>query len=152
MGGGGLFTGNIDLECTINLLIVMVVFACVRSPAPCAIAWRCRGGLSAQRLWTDLRGHLRQRRAPGASSSAPAAPVPPAARSPRPDGGAACPRQLANNRGHSEMLSKVYKELMILGFIAFVVAMAQELGLHVSAADIKCFHFADMLLSCAVIL
>ena len=60
--------------------------------------------------------------------------------------------QLANNRGHSEMLSKVYKELMILGFIAFVVAMAQELGLHVSAADIKCFHFADMLLSCAVIL
>ena len=65
VGGGGLFTGNIDLECTINLLIVMVVFACVRSPAPCAIAWRCRGGLSAQRLWTDLRGHLRQRRAPG---------------------------------------------------------------------------------------
>ena len=34
MGGGGLFTGNIDLACTINLLIVMVVFACVRSPVP----------------------------------------------------------------------------------------------------------------------
>ena len=151
MGGGGLFTGNIDLQCTINLLIVMVVFACVRSPAPRAIAWRCRGGLSAQWLWTDLRGHLRQRRASGAPSSAPAAPAPPAARSLALT--AAPPAlQLANNRGHSEMLSKVYKELMILGFIAFVVAMAQELGLHVSAADIKCFHFADMLLSCAVIL
>ena len=34
MGGGGIFTGNINLLCTSNMMIAMVSFACVSSAGP----------------------------------------------------------------------------------------------------------------------
>eukprot|EP01048_Picozoa_sp_COSAG05_P022697 COSAG05_NODE_4641_length_1425_cov_1361.820783_2_plen_164_part_01 len=56
------------------------------------------------------------------------------------------------SKSHAEMLSKVYKELMILGFIAFCVIMSKEFGLHMSPTMLHCFEFCDLLLSISVLL
>ena len=37
-------------------------------------------------------------------------------------------RRFEDNKAHREILSKVYKELMILGFIAFGLIMGKEVG------------------------
>eukprot|EP01050_Picozoa_sp_SAG11_P001664 SAG11_NODE_75_length_18024_cov_5.885356_11_plen_268_part_00 len=59
---------------------------------------------------------------------------------------------IAGNVAHIEMLSKFYKELMILGFISFVVVMSREFGLHMSAEAHHCFEFADMLVTITMLL
>ena len=51
------------------------------------------------------------------------------------------------------MLSKVYKELMILGFIAFAVILFKELGwIHWNTATLHCFEFCDLLVSICVLI
>jgi Ca2+-binding EF-hand superfamily protein len=58
----------------------------------------------------------------------------------------------SSNIAHKEMLTKVYKELMILGFIAFALIMSKELGLKVSAEKMHCFEFCDLLVTICVLL
>jgi Ca2+-binding EF-hand superfamily protein len=60
--------------------------------------------------------------------------------------------QASANIAHKEMLTKVYKELMILGFIAFAVIMSKEFGIKVSAAKMHCFEFCDLLVTICVLL
>ena len=63
------------------------------------------------------------------------------------------PAQLAGNKAHSEMLSKVYKELMILGFIAFALIMGKEVGaVDWGPETLHCFEFCDLLVSICVLL
>ena len=51
------------------------------------------------------------------------------------------------------MLSKVYKELMILGFIAFAVILFKELEwIHWNTATLHCFEFCDLLVSICVLI
>lgn len=50
------------------------------------------------------------------------------------------------------MLTKIYKELMILGFIAFAVILAKEFGMGMSAEKLHCFEFCDLLVSICVLL
>jgi hypothetical protein len=57
-----------------------------------------------------------------------------------------------DNKAHSELLTKVYKELMILGFIAFAVILSKEFGLHMAPETLHCFEFCDLLVSITVLL
>ena len=50
-------------------------------------------------------------------------------------------KRFEHNQAYAELLSKVYKELMILGFIAFAVILAKEIGLHMSPDTLHCFEF-----------
>jgi hypothetical protein len=54
-------------------------------------------------------------------------------------------RKVEGNRAHSMLLTNVYKELMILGFIAFAVILAKEFGLQMSDEKMHCFEFCDLL-------
>lgn len=56
------------------------------------------------------------------------------------------------NVAHMEMLSKFYKELMILGFISFMVIMSREFGLYISPEQMHCFEFADMLVTISMLI
>ena len=49
------------------------------------------------------------------------------------------------------MLTKVYKELMILGFIAFSVILAKEAGYTMGARKLHCFEYCDMMVSICVL-
>ena len=60
--------------------------------------------------------------------------------------------QLEGNKAYSEMLTKIYKELMILGFIAFAVILAKEFGMAMSPEKMHCFEFCDLLVSICVLL
>jgi hypothetical protein len=61
-------------------------------------------------------------------------------------------RRFEENKAHSEILSKVYKELMILGFIAFALIMGKEVGLIAwSNETLHCFEFCDLLVSICVL-
>lgn len=61
-------------------------------------------------------------------------------------------RRFEDNKAQSEILSKVYKELMILGFIAFSLIMGKEVGLIAwSAETLRCFEFCDLLVSICVL-
>ena len=60
--------------------------------------------------------------------------------------------QCASNKAYKEMLTKVYKELMILGFIAFMVILSKEFGMAMSPAKLHCFEFCDLLVSICVLL
>ena len=50
------------------------------------------------------------------------------------------------------ILVKMYKELIILGFIAGVVAVSKEFGVRMDAATMHCFEFCDLLVTFAVLL
>ena len=56
------------------------------------------------------------------------------------------------NKASRELLSKVYKELMILGFISFMVIMSREFGLYISPEQMHCFEFADMLVTISMLI
>lgn len=120
MGGGGIFTGNINLLCTSNMMIAMVLFACVS-------VGRVLAAIARRLALTDTLARLLWSRsfssfaAPSWNTwcavSLPPPPVPaPPSRFRRVCGldslGLA---QLHGNKGHMEMLTKFYKELMILG-------------------------------------
>jgi len=61
--------------------------------------------------------------------------------------------RLEENKAHREMLSKVYKELMILGFIAFAVILGKEVGaVTMNTATLHCFEFCDLLVSICVLI
>ena len=60
--------------------------------------------------------------------------------------------KLHHNKAHSEILQKVYKELMILGFIAFGLIMGKEVGAVTwNAETLHCFEFCDLLVSICVL-
>jgi len=62
-------------------------------------------------------------------------------------------RRLEGNRAHQEMLGKVGRELMILGFIAFAVILSKELEILVwNSATLLCFEFCDLLVSITVLI
>ena len=61
-------------------------------------------------------------------------------------------RSFEDNKAHSELLTKVYKELMILGFIAFAVILSKEFGMHMAPETLHCFEFCDLLVSITVLL
>ena len=48
------------------------------------------------------------------------------------------------------MLTKVYKELMILGFIGFCVIMLKEQGYSLNPATMHCFEFCDLIVTICV--
>ena len=50
------------------------------------------------------------------------------------------------------MLWKIYRELMILGFIGFTFIMAKERGLQATPAFIHCFEFCDLMVTNVVFL
>ena len=51
------------------------------------------------------------------------------------------------------MLSKIYRELMILGFIAFSVILLKEFNvLHWNAETLHVFEFCDLLVSICVLI
>ena len=57
------------------------------------------------------------------------------------------------NKAHSEMLNKVGRELIILGFIAFAVILCKELGvLHWNNETLHVFEFCDLLVSITVLI
>lgn len=59
---------------------------------------------------------------------------------------------LEGSVANSALLQKFYKELMILGFISFCYHMSRELGLWVLDEHYThCFHFADMLVTLAML-
>ncbi len=60
--------------------------------------------------------------------------------------------QLEKNPAHSEMLTKVYKELMILGFIGFMLVMTKEYGYTLSPETMHCFEFCDLMVTICVLL
>ena len=60
--------------------------------------------------------------------------------------------QLKGNKAHYEMLTKVYKELMILGFIGFCVIMAKEQGYTFDPHTLHCFEFCDLMVTICVLL
>ena len=61
-------------------------------------------------------------------------------------------RRFEENKAHSEILSKVYKELMILGFIAFALIMGKEIGVVTwNNETLHCFEFCDLLVSICVL-
>lgn len=60
--------------------------------------------------------------------------------------------QLAKNPAYSEMLTKVYKELMILGFIGFMMVMTKEYGYTLSPDTMHCFEFCDLMVTICVLL
>ena len=126
---GAIFSGNINALCTSWMMIAMLVFA---------VVWESGTG------WLE-----RKVRAARSARSAPWAP---------PHffhhGSATyvSPAQLADNKAQSEMLSKVYKELMILGFIAFAVIMGKELEwIQWTPETLHCFEFCDLLVSICVL-
>ena len=126
---GAIFSGNINALCTSWMMIAMLVFA---------VVWESGTG------WLE-----RKVRAARSARSAPWAP---------PHffhhGSATyvSPAQLADNKAHSEMLSKVYKELMILGFIAFALIMGKEVGaVDWGPETLHCFEFCDLLVSICVL-
>lgn len=58
-----------------------------------------------------------------------------------------------DNRAQQEMLSKVGKELMILGFIAFGVILLKEFNVFVwNGATLLTFEFCDLLISICVLI
>jgi len=62
-------------------------------------------------------------------------------------------RATRDNKMHSEMLTKVAKELMILGFIAFSVILLKEFNvLHWNAETLHVFEFCDLLVSICVLI
>ena len=62
-------------------------------------------------------------------------------------------RRCQDNKAHTELLSKVAKELMILGFIAFMVILLKELSvLHWNAETLHVFEFCDLLVSICVLI
>lgn len=61
-------------------------------------------------------------------------------------------RRFEHNKAHSEILNKVYKELMILGVIAFGLIMGKEVGwVNWNAETLHCFEFCDLLVSICVL-
>jgi len=61
-------------------------------------------------------------------------------------------KRFEHNKAHREILGKVYKELMILGFIAFGVIMGKEVGVVTwNAETLHCFEFCDLLVSICVL-
>lgn len=62
-------------------------------------------------------------------------------------------RRCEDNKAHTELLSKVAKELMILGFIAFMVILLKELSvLHWNPETLHVFEFCDLLVSICVLI
>ena len=62
-------------------------------------------------------------------------------------------RRCEDNRAHTELLSKVAKELMILGFIAFAVILCKELKiLKWNTETLLTFEFCDLLVSITVLI
>eukprot|EP01044_Picomonas_judraskeda_P019403 COSAG03_NODE_4086_length_1690_cov_1.191075_2_plen_218_part_01 len=60
--------------------------------------------------------------------------------------------KLHHNKAHSEILQKVYKELMILGFIAFGLIMGKEVGAVTwNAETLHCFEFCDLRLCVKIV-
>jgi hypothetical protein len=61
-------------------------------------------------------------------------------------------RRFEDNKAHSEILNKVYKELMILGVIAFGLIMGKEVGwVDWNPETLHCFEFCDLLVSICVL-
>jgi hypothetical protein len=61
-------------------------------------------------------------------------------------------RRFEDSKAQSEILSKAFKELMILGFIAFALIMGKEVGLIAwSPETLRCFEFCDLLVSISVL-
>ena len=62
-------------------------------------------------------------------------------------------RATRDSKMHSEMLTKVAQELMILGFIAFSVILLKEFNvLHWNAETLHVFEFCDLLVSICVLI
>ena len=60
--------------------------------------------------------------------------------------------QAARSKAALEMVHKVYRELMILGFIGFTFIMSKERGLAASPSYIHCFEFCDLMVTIVVFL
>ena len=60
--------------------------------------------------------------------------------------------QVKSNVAYYTMLTKVYKELMILGFIGFCVIMLKEQGYSLNPATMHCFEFCDLIVTICVLL
>jgi hypothetical protein len=98
---GGIFAGNINSQATALMMIGMLAFACAWEGFTNWLSSKVRAGRSPPR--------------PSASNPLLALPLCDRAYL-RP------PLQCEDNKAHKEMLSKAYKELIILGFIAFSVS------------------------------
>jgi hypothetical protein len=62
-------------------------------------------------------------------------------------------KRTEDNKAHSEMLGKVARELMILGFIAFMIILMKELSiLHWNPETLHVFEFCDLLVSICVLI
>jgi hypothetical protein len=60
--------------------------------------------------------------------------------------------QFGDNKMHAEILTKVYKELMILGVIAFMLIMGKEVGaVKWTPETLRTFEFCDLLVSICVL-
>jgi hypothetical protein len=136
MGGGHIFTGNIDVRCAGPMMVAMIAFCAVldmimthveHKVRPCLLAPpHTRAAEPSRSLVQPNRGHGGLR--------------------------AMCGAQLERSRSATEMLSKVYRELMILGFIGFTFIGAKERGLVTSPSFIHCFEFCDLMVTIVVFL
>eukprot|EP01052_Picozoa_sp_SAG31_P070902 SAG31_NODE_29784_length_390_cov_0.536082_1_plen_129_part_11 len=62
-------------------------------------------------------------------------------------------RMAEDSRAQSEMLNKMGREFIILGFIAFAVILLKELNaLHFNGATLHVFEFCDLLVSITVLI
>ena len=62
-------------------------------------------------------------------------------------------RLTEHNKGHSELVNKAGRELIILGFIAFGVILLKELNVfHWNTDTLLCFEFCDLLISICVLI
>jgi hypothetical protein len=134
---GGIFTGELDAQCTAMMMVYMLTFCCSWEYMTNKIEARVRSHASVTR---DCRCARLLRPCASATSHTASAD------------GALCVLQCKDNIANREMLTKVYKELMILGFIAGCVIMAKEWGYTMAPKQMHCFEFCDLLVTICVLL
>jgi hypothetical protein len=134
-GGGHIFSGNVDVGCLGPMFVAMIIFC-----------W-----------FLDLGFSTIEEKVPRACGR-PAAPTERRRRTDppllRPNH---CllrrPPQLENSPANLTMLHKVYKELMILGFIQFFFILSKDFGItHPTKSYTHCFDFSLLVVTFTVFL
>eukprot|EP01043_Picozoa_sp_COSAG02_P058227 COSAG02_NODE_7212_length_3117_cov_1.444997_3_plen_253_part_00 len=133
--GGAIFNGNINGRATAWMMVGMLIFA---------VMWESFTSY-LERRFEDNKAHSEILSAYSSTFTGGHCALPSTClASPGPPHQAACVFLVR--------AGKVYKELMILGFIAFNLIMGKELGIvTMNAETLHCFEFCDLLVSICVL-
>eukprot|EP01043_Picozoa_sp_COSAG02_P016931 COSAG02_NODE_756_length_17532_cov_5.673550_8_plen_954_part_00 len=130
--GGAIFNGNINGRATAWMMVGMLIFAVMWESFTSYLERRFEGNKAHSEILSAFSGTF--------------TPLCSARCTPRTS------RSVASTRACLVRAGKVYKELMILGFIAFNLIMGKELGIvTMNAETLHCFEFCDLLVSICVL-